>query len=191
MDKIASEAQACSRIVARALTKAQARGHAEPNPRRKRGKPKKAAAPKADKKLNAAILEMNRGRSLTAAARLAHVSAERLRTFLQANQVAKRKGRRWIPRDNRPRRVLVTTKGTMRVVFVAGYEPARLVGEHHHAASAFVRTNDLELLKPFEGKSVRSIDGKSYPLETDPNALHRIAAMDTPPFHEIYEITSN
>jgi hypothetical protein len=35
------------------------------------------------------------------------------------------------------------------------------------------------------------MDGKSHPLETDPNALHRIAAMDTPPFHEIYEITSN
>jgi hypothetical protein len=180
-----------ARGLTQGLTKAQARGHAEPNPPRKQAKPKNAAVPKADKKLNAAILEMNRGRSLTAAARLAHVSAERLRTFLQAHKVGKRKGRRWVPRDNRPRRVLVTTKGTMRVVFVAGYEPARLVGEHHHAASAFVRTNDPELLKPFKGKSIRSMDGKSHPLETDPNALHRIAAMDTPPFHEIYEITSN
>jgi hypothetical protein len=109
---------------------------------------------------------------------------------LQANKLAKKKSRRWAPRDDRPRRVLVTTRGGFRVVFVAGYEPARLVGEHHHAASAFVRSNDIELLRPFEGKAVRSIDGKSYPLETDPNALHRIAAMDTPPFHEIYEITS-
>ena len=49
---------------------------------------------------------------------------------------------------------------------------------------------DIDLLEPFEGLSVRAIDGKKYPLETDPNELHRIAAMDTPPFHEIYQITS-
>ena len=75
-------------------------------------------------------------------------------------------------------------------LIVAGYEQARLVGEHHHAVGSFVRTNDIELIKPFEGQSVRAASGRKYPLETDPNALHRIAAMDTPPFHEIYAITS-
>jgi hypothetical protein len=82
------------------------------------------------------------------------------------------------------------TNGGFRVVTVVGYLPARLVGEHYHAAGEFVRTNDLQFLKPFEGKAVRAIDGKKYPLETDPNALHRIAAMDTPRFYEIYDITS-
>jgi hypothetical protein len=68
---------------------------------------------------------------------------------------------------------------------------ARRVGEHHHAAAEFVRTNDRELIKPFRGRTVQAANGRIYPLETDPNALHRIAAMDSPPFHEIYEITSD
>jgi len=83
------------------------------------------------------------------------------------------------------------TGGRFRVLTVRGYEEARLVGEHHHAAGEFVRTNDIKLIKPFKGQSVQAVSGRKYALETDPNALHRIAAMDSPPFHEIYEITSN
>lgn len=169
----------------RGLTRAQARGHAKAAVASDERVP-----PRTDRRLNAAILEMNRGRSLTAAARSSHVSPERLRGFLAFYSLGEREARRWVLHDERPRRVLVLTNGGFRVVTVAGYLPARVVGEHHHAAGEFVRTNDVQVLKPFEGKSVRSVDGKKYPLETDPNALHRIAAMDTPPFHEIYEITS-
>ena len=71
-----------------------------------------------------------------------------------------------------------------------GFEQASLVGKHHNAVGAFVRTNDIELLAQFEDLSVRAANGQLYLLETDPNELHRIAAMDTPPFHEIYQITS-
>lgn len=83
------------------------------------------------------------------------------------------------------------TGGRVLKPTVRGYEQARLVGEHHHAVGQFVATNNLEFIKPFEGRSVEAVNGRRYPLETDPNALHRIAAMDTPPFHEIYQITSN
>ena len=172
-----------ARGLKRGLSRTQARGHAPPS------RSAKKAPPKADAKVDAAILEMNRGSSLTAAARSSHVSPERLRGFLVFYQLGERKGRRWLTDDNRVRRLLVLTGGRFRVLAVAGYDQARLVGEHHNAAGVFVRTNDIDLLKPFEGKSVRATDGKRYPLETDPNALHRIAAMDTPPFHEIYEIT--
>jgi hypothetical protein len=82
------------------------------------------------------------------------------------------------------------TGGRPRVLTVRGYEPARLVGEHHHAAGEFVRTNDIKLIQPFRGRAVQAVNGRRYVLETDPNALHRIAAMDSPPFHEIYEIVS-
>ena len=82
------------------------------------------------------------------------------------------------------------TDGRIRVLTVRGYEEARLVGAHHHAAGEFVRTNDIKLIKPFAGQIVQAVSGRNYALETDPNAIHRIAAMDTPPFHEIYAITS-
>jgi hypothetical protein len=177
--------------MARRNSKAQskrriARGHATVGTRRAKFRPPIDAP-----RIEAAILDMNRGRSLKAAARAAHISRRRLRRVLAQRRLVRRKGRRWITTDNRLRRVPVMTGGRFRVLTVRGYEPARLVGEHHHAAGEFVRTNDIKLIEPFRARAVQAVNGRRYVLETDPNVLHRIAAMDSPPFHEIYEITSN
>lgn len=145
---------------------------------------------KLNPRLEIAVREMNRGRSLTATARALGLSSQRLRTHLKLKRLIKRKGKRWIPQDNRLRRVPVMTGGRFRVLAVRGYKAASLVGKHHHAAGQFVRTNDINLIKPFTGQTVQAVNGRRYRLETDPNELHRIAAMDTPPFHEIYAITS-
>lgn len=170
---------------ARVLSRAQARGHSK----KKRPRPEHPRSI-ADLRIAAAIREMNRGRSLTAAARSLRLSRKNLEKAIKQKRLAKRQGRRWVTKDNRPRRVPVMTGGRFRVVTVHGYKQARLVGEHHHAVGQFVRTNALEFIKPFHGRSVQAVNGRKYLLETNPNALHRIAAMDTPPFHEIYEITS-
>jgi hypothetical protein len=146
--------------------------------------------PSRDPLIEVAVLEMNRGQSLTAAARDSQIPHKQLKGYLEQQRLFKRKGQRRVVKDNRPRRVPVMTKGRIRVLTVRGYEQARLVGEHHNAAGEFVRTNDIALIKPFNGQNVETAGGRKYFLETDPNALHRIAAMDTPPFHEIYEITS-
>lgn len=146
---------------------------------------------RSDPRLEFAVREMNRGRSLTATARALGLSSKRLQEHLRRKRLIKRKGSRWVTKDKRLRRVPAMTGGRFRVLTVRGYEQARLVGKHHHAVGEFVRTNDIKVLKPFKGRSVRSINGRDFVLETDPNALHRIAAMDSPPFHEIYEITSN
>jgi hypothetical protein len=175
-----------ARGISRGYSRSKARGHSIAGSRRSKVVPSKP-----DLNLDAAIREMNRGRSLTAAARTSQVSAERLRKYLTQLRIAKRRGKRWIAQDNRPRRIPVMTGGRTRNLVLRGYLEARVVGEHHYAVGEFVRTNDIEVLKPFEGVSVKAVNGRKYPLETDPNALHRIAAMDTPPFHEIYEITSN
>jgi hypothetical protein len=174
-----------ARGFARGLTRAQARGHAS-----SRNQKSNATQSKADPQLSAAILEMNRGRSLTAAAKSSRISAERLRRFLVEQRLAQRKKRRWVASDTRPRRVPVMSGGRVHVVIADGFPPAQLAGAHHHAVGEFVRTNDLTFLKPFVGKSVRTVSGRKLILETDPNALHRIASMDSPPFHEIYEIVS-
>jgi len=183
--------------------KAPRKGHQKgrvtkrPAPRRRkatpgRKKPKQVRKrPPRNPLIEVAVREMNRGRSLSATARSLHLSSKTLQTYLKRQRLTKRKGKRWLTQDNRPRRVPVMTGGRFRVLTVRGYEEARLVGEHHHAAGEFVRTNDIKLIKPFKGQSVQAVSGRKYALETDPNALHRIAAMDSPPFHEIYEITSN
>jgi hypothetical protein len=133
---------------------------------------------------------MNRGRSLTAAARRLNLSRKQLQNYVSRKRLARRKGQRWITKDSRPRQVPVMTGGRVRILTVSGYEQARLVGEHHHAVGEFVRTNAVELIEPFKGQSVQATDGRRYTLETRPNALHRIAAIDSPQFYEIYQITS-
>jgi hypothetical protein len=156
-----------------------------------RARPPKPTYPRDVESLEAALRAINRGQSLTAAARESQIQRKHLQSYLTDQGLLKRQGQRWVAKDNRPRRVPVMTKGRSRNLTVAGFKEAQLVGEHHNAVGNFVRTNDIALLKPFEGSSVRLTTGKEIPLETNPNALHRIAAMDTPPFHEIYEITSN
>ena len=172
--------------LARGLSLSQSRGHPKANER-----PVESRPARADENIDAAILGMNQGQSLSAAARSSHVSAERSRRFITQAELGALKGHRWALTDRRPRRVPVLTGGRQRTVIVDGFDQASLVGEHHNAVGLFVRTNDIGILEPFEGKSVRAVSGKQYLLETDPNELHRIAAMDTPPFHEIYQITSN
>ena len=174
------------RGLARGLSRSQARGHPAPSEQSVERIPVSV-----DPKIDAALLSMNRGQALTAAAHSSRVSAERLRRFVTLKGLAERKASRWVPNDIRPRRVPVMTGGKMRILTVAGYPEARLVGEHHHAVGQFIRSNEIEWIEPFEGKSVRAVSGRRYPLETDPNELHRIAAMDMPDFHEIYEITSS
>src|SRR6516164_1674201 len=184
MTRRRSSRRARSLVRGPARTQAAGRGKARVNPAN-------THRPIDDPRIEAAILEMNRGVSLTAAARTAHISRQRLRQFLTRHRLGKRKRRRWVTKDNRLRRLPVITRGRFRVLTVRGYEPARLAGEHHNAAAAFVRTNDISLIESFRGQSVQATNGRQYVLETDPNALHRIAAIDTPPFHEIYEIISS
>ena len=147
-------------------------------------------APASDPRIELAVKDMNRGASLTATARTHGLSRESLQADLKRRRLAKRKNGRWVTQDNRKRRVPVMTDGQFRVLIVPGYKQARLVGAHHNAVGEFVRTNDIGFIQPFKGKAVQAVSGRKYPLETDPNALHRLAAMDTPPFHEIYEIIS-
>ena len=145
---------------------------------------------KADRQLELAVRELNRGHSLTATARTLGVSTRTLQQQLKRQHLITRKGKRWVAKDNRLRRVTVMSGGRTHELIVRGYKHAHLVGKHHHAVGQFVRTNDIHLLKPFEGQAVKAANGRRYILETDPNALHRIAALDSPPFHEVYDIVS-
>ena len=175
-----------ARGLIRGLSRSQARGHPTAKERSVRQKPVVS-----DESLASAILGMNQGQSLTIAARDSHVSSDRLRRFLLQQRLGRKKGARWAIRDKRNRRVPVWTAGQQKTITVPDFATASVVGNHHNAAGHFVRTNDISHLKPFVGRSVKTAQGKRVPLETDPNELHRIAAMDNPPFHEIYEITSN
>lgn len=117
------------------------------------------------------------------------MSAERLRHYLNHTGVAARVGRRWvIGADNRRRIMPVYSSGAAIEITVPDYGSARLIGEYMSAVGQALADNDPAPLQPFVGVSVTDVNGKSYLLETDLNALYRLQAAGGEPFDEVYKI---
>jgi hypothetical protein len=188
-DYQAEYARRIARGAARGLSRSQARGH----PKGSEAPASIAASvpkpkPKADPALEAAILAMNRGESLTQAARDARISPERLRRHLISKNLAFKQGTRWALADNRPRRVPMIERARTKAVIVPGFDEASRVGRYHNAIGRFLRSQDLSALDAFRGQGVTDTQGRFHPFETDPNALIPYALKDEPEFHEIYQI---
>lgn len=167
----------------RGLSRSQGRGHARSGEASVRAKPIKS-----DDRLEAALKLLRRTSNQGEAAKEAGVAPERFRRFLRDNALARREGREWRITDARHRRMTVLTKGEAKELTLAGHEQASINGAHLAAARAFLNTNDIELLLPFASQSVIDAKGRSHPLETDPNRLHRIAAQGSEIFHEVYRL---
>ena len=173
---------------ARGLTPSQARGH----PRK--GEPlasNKDRLPPSTPAIEAAIRAMRTGESLRGAARSAGITESRLRRFLKRRNLASRKDRIWVIHDPRLRRVPIISKGQVKTITVQGFDRASEAGRAWDKQGQFTKTNDANLLAELEGAGLTDILGNAHPFETDPNALHRIVAMEEPQFHEIYKITDN
>jgi hypothetical protein len=168
----------------RGLTRSQARGHARP------GEATLRSSRSAPENLEAAFREMRRVGSQTAAAKAYNIAPERLRRFIREHSLAERHGRTWQFTDARTREMQVISGGDVYRVRLAGFDQASLNGKHLAAVKAFLTSNDIELLRPFEGQSVIDAKGKSHPLETNPNILHRLAAAGGEVFHEIYRLNA-
>jgi hypothetical protein len=166
----------------RGLSRSQARGHARPGERVIRPTPPKDAG-----RLEAALKAMRQTGSQAAAAKAHNIAPERLRRYIRENDLAERKGRSWKFTDTRQREMQVISDGEIRRVKVAGFDQASLNGRHLAAVKAFLSSNDIELLRPFAGQSVTDAKGRSHLLETNPNAIHRLAAGNEV-FHEIYRL---
>ena len=167
----------------RGLSRSQGRGHA-----RSGEAPIRRKAVRSDDSLEAALRRLRQTNNQARAAKEAGVSAERFRRFLRDNSLAERRGRSWHITDKRCRRMTVITNGEERQITLRDADQASLNGEHLNAVKAFLRTNDIDLLRPFEGRSVIDAKGKSHLLETNPNALYRLAAAGSEVFHEIYRL---
>lgn len=167
----------------RGLSRSQARGHARTGEVPARPSPPKDAA-----RLEAAFKAMRQLGSQSAAAKAHNISPERLRRFVRDNALAERNGRDWRFTDNRSREMKVISAGDIRLRKLADFDQASLNGRHLAAVKAFLSSNDIDLLRPFEGQSVLDAKGKAHLLETNPNTLHRLAASGSEVFHEIYRL---
>lgn len=167
----------------RGLSRSQARGHA-----RAGEKPIREKLVKSDERLEAALKLLRQTGNQGRAAKDAGVSAERFRRFLRGNSLAKRQGRQWHITDNRTRRMTVISDGEVRELTLRDFEQASLNGRHLADVGTFLRTNNIDLLRPFEGQSVIDATGQAHPLETDPTTLYRLAHAGSEVFHEVYRL---
>jgi hypothetical protein len=147
-----------------------------------------ARAIKSDERLEAALKLLRQTGNQGRAAKEAGVSAERFRRFLRSNSLAERRGRQWLITDKRNRRMTVVTGGETVELTLRDFEQSSLNGRHFAAVGAFLRSNDIDQLRPFDGKYVIDVTGQVHPLETDPNALYRLSHAGGEVFHEIYRL---
>ena len=179
-------ARRIARAVMKGLSKSQARGH--PKPTEAIIRASRTAKPLEDDRLQLALKVIRQEKSLTAAAREAKVSPERLRRYATERSIIERRGRRWIVRRELPRRMLLFSDGKTLQVVVGDFASASKVGRFMSAVSTFLRTNNPTRLREFEGVSVTDVSGRSHPFETHPNTLYRLASAHDQSFEHIYRI---
>ena len=165
------------------LSRSQARGHARASESPIRPKPAQS-----DDRLEAALKFLRQTGNQGRAAKEAGVSAERFRNFLRSNSLAERRGKQWHVTDNRAYRMTVWSDGQIQEFVLSDSVQKSLNGRHLSAVGQFLRTNDIDLLRPFDGQSVIDVTGQAHSLETDPNALYRLGNAGSEVFHEIYRL---
>ena len=183
---VAEYARRIARAVAKGLSRSQARGH--PRPTEAIVASRRLARPLEDDRLQLALKVLRQEKSLTAAALEAKISPERLRRYATEKNIIERRGRRWIVRQELPRRMLLFSNADRVQVVVGDFTSASRVGRFMSAVSAFLRTNNPAGLREFEGVSVTDISGKSHLFETRPNTLYRLASAHDQSFEHIYRI---
>lgn len=172
--------------LAKGRTRSQARGH--PKAHEAPVSAQQGRKPLEDARLQRALKELRETKSLTAAAKAARVSPERLRVAGITKGAIEKRGRRWAVKANLPRRVLIYSEGREHILIVDSFAEAEIAGRYIDAVGRFLTTADRTFLQPFEGASVRDRAGRTYPLETNPNALFRLRKRTRTTFEEIYRI---
>lgn len=104
-----------ARGLARGLSRSQARSHPKPTESFNR----RAARPISDGRLQFALQQLRKERSLAKAAKAAKISPERLRRYAVERGVVEKSGRRWRTRSDLPRNVLIFSNGRSLAITVA------------------------------------------------------------------------
>jgi hypothetical protein len=182
----AEYARRIEKDLAKGFTRTQARGH--PRANEALISARKSLKPLEDVRLQRALKELREKKSLTAAAKAARVSPERLRAAAITKGAIEKQGRRWTVRADLPRQVLIYSEGREYTPIVVNVEEASLAGKYINAVGDFWTTANPTHLEEFKGKAVTDIKGRAYPLETNPNALFRLRKITRTSFEQVYRI---
>lgn len=168
---------------AKGLSRSQSRGH--PKAKEKNIKKPRAISEAA---FQISLKALRSGKTLAEAAKEIRVSPERLRNQAKARKAIKQQGRKWVVRNDLPRRMLVYSQGEAFPIILGKMRQASKVGSYMAAVRRFLRTNDAAHLAAFVRKSATDIKSKKHVFETNPNTLYRLAASGADTFEQIYRI---
>lgn len=168
----------------RGLSRSQARGHA----RAHEAPARPCSQPAHDDRLEAALRELRHSGNQAAAAKSAGIAPERFRRFLRKNVQIEGRGRSLKIRDDRLREMRIISEGEYQDILLRGFDATSFAGEYMNAAWSYITSGEIELLAPFIGRAVIDANGKSYPLETDPNTLHGLFNAGSEVFTDIYRL---
>lgn len=168
---------------AKGLSRSQSRGHPK-------AKEKNIRKPRAisEEAFQISLKALRSGKTLAEAAKEIRVSPERLRNQAKARKAIKQQGRKWVVRNDLPRRMLVYSQGEAFPIILGRVRQASKVGSYMAAVKRFLRSNDAAHLAPFDKKSATDIKNKKHIFETNPNTLYRLAASGADTFEQIYRI---
>lgn len=171
------------RGIARGFSRSKARGHPKAREKNVR-KPR----PIDDDAFEISLQALRSGKSLAEAAATIRVSPERLRNQARERGIIKRHGRRWVVKNNLPRRMLIYSKGEAFPIIIGTSRHASRAGRYMSAVKRFLRSNNPAHLKPFIGKSVTDMGGTAHGFETNPNAIYKLAHGNSESFEQVYRI---
>lgn len=171
---------------AKGLSKAQARGHRKAGEKASRRTARERSVE--DHKIQIALRTLRRTKSVSTAAKEAHLSPEKLRQIATEKGILEKRGRRWVVKSDIARRVLVYSGGQRSIITIGTMKMASLAGQYMSAVGRFLETGDQALLRPFANKAVVDDAGNKHPLETRPNALYRLSFSGGQSFEQIYRI---
>lgn len=166
---------------ARGLSVSQARGHPKAN---EAGIFQARRNNNSDRRLDIAVRELRRKRSLDKAAKEAKVSVERLRRHLAQSGIAEQRGKRWVVREDVPRWMPIFSEGELELIKVKGRKASSPVGRYMNAVKDFVNSGDASHLAPFKGRAITDTRGKVHRFETDPNTLYELSNDEVDPFEQ-------
>lgn len=127
-------------------------------------------------------------KSLTKASRDKGISIKTVRDSIRA---FKKVGNRWIPKayDRISRVMVINENGRMTSIEVNDSRIASKIGRYHNAVKKYLETGDNSELRKFDGMKIKDAQGNTHTLETDTDAIDKIAeGIEEPEFYDIYKV---
>lgn len=166
---------------AKGLSLSQARGHPKAGE-----KPVRKPNPIPDTKIQISLRDLRKGHGLAHAAKQIRVSSERLRNQVVAEGFIEKARGRWVIRSDISRQMPIFHDGEELGIEVSNLDDISMIGKYNAAVGHFLNTNDYVYIEPFIDVFVIDAKGRSFDLETDANALYRLAATGIEPFEQVY-----